>query len=81
MCRCRLCSWQSAGTSSLKSGEASAVGRRHTAVWTDAGGAASERPLTSWLFDSGEWKRWLCSQRRVAICCSRISWPCLTGVP
>lgn len=37
--------------------------------------------LTSWLFDSGEANRWLCSQRRVATCCSRTSCPFLMPVP
>ena len=37
--------------------------------------------LASWLPDSGEANRWLCSHRRVSECCSLIISPFLMGVP
>ena len=43
--------------------------------------AISKRLHTSWLLVSGDWKWWLCSHRRVAVCCSRTWVPNLMGVP
>ena len=43
--------------------------------------ACAEQLRTSWLLVSGDGKWWLCSQRRVAVCCSRTWVPNLMGVP